>query len=89
MKKIIFGLLFSVSLFLIAILDAATQYNYTGKTISPDGTQIHVDVAASTMTVKDIIFCRWDKSDEILKVHFTTELGAPDKTTLDGIVADN
>lgn len=64
-------------------------YEYTGKITMPNLDQIHLDVAASEMTDKAIEWCRWDEVTEILKVVFTNELIAGDKTILDGIVVAN
>ena len=66
-------------------------YTYTGKTTSPNLTQIHVDVAASAMTDKTIEYCDWNLPGEVntLKVYFTGTLSGGDETILDGIVSDN
>lgn len=64
-------------------------YEYSNKVTMPDLDQIHLDVATSEMTDKTIEWCRWDELTEILKIVFTNTLSAPDKTILDGIVADN
>lgn len=64
-------------------------YEYTNKITMPNLDQIHLDVAASAMTDKIIEWCRWDELTDVLKVTFTNELIAGDKTILDGIVVDN
>jgi len=64
-------------------------YEYTGKATMPNLDQIHLDVAASAMTDKTIEWCRWDEATEVLKVVFTNELIAGDKTILDAIVTNN
>lgn len=50
---------------------------------------IQYDVANSGMTDKDIIGGTWWHDTAILKLIFTNEISAGDKTILDGIVADN
>lgn len=67
----------------------SVTYNYEDKPTAPDTDQIHVDVAASMMTDKNIVGCRWDESIEILKVVWQESLSAEDKTLLDGIITDN
>jgi len=64
-------------------------YEYTDKTSMPNLDQIHLDVASSEMTDKTIEWCRWDELTSLLKVVFTNELIAGDKTILDGIVVAN
>ena len=64
-------------------------YEYTDKSTAPDLDQIHLDVVASEMTDKTIEWCRWDELTDILKIIFTNELIAGDKTILDAIVVDN
>ena len=64
------------------------DYEYTSIT-SIDLTKIYLGVQESSMSDKSIEQSNWDESTEILTVTFTNSLSAPDKTILDGIVADS
>jgi len=65
------------------------EYQYTDKTISPNLDQIHLDIAASTMTDKSVNYCRWDENDALLRIFFDNALSEDDKTALDTIVTNN
>ena len=64
------------------------QYTYDNKPNSPRLDFIHSEVAASTMTIKSIRYCRWDENDFELHVVFQDELSYYDKLILDDIVAN-
>jgi len=64
-------------------------YTYTGKSTRPTNLYvIHTDVAASTMTNKNIQHCEWEEDTAEIKVTFDVELSGADKTELDGFLAD-
>ena len=65
------------------------QYNYSSKAVSVNIQGIHTDVAASTMTNKNIQGCTWDEDSTSLKVDFDVTLSSSDKTELDTIVTNN
>ncbi len=65
-----------------------TDYEYTSIT-SINLTSIYLGVQESSMSDKSLEDCNWDEGTEILTVTFTNSLSAPDKTILDGIVADS
>lgn len=64
-------------------------YTYTNKTSEPGLTNIHSDIAASTMTDKAIAGCTWHIASEVLEVDMQNELSSGDKSKLDTIVTDN
>lgn len=64
-------------------------YNYNNISTEPTLKQIHIDVAASSMTDKTIEYCVWDEDSASLKVTFTNTLSTSDKNELDTIVANN
>lgn len=65
------------------------KHSYTGKTTAPDLDQIHTDVAASTMTNKNIQYCSWDEGTTLLDIFYDVEVTGSDKTKLDTIITDN
>ena len=65
------------------------EYTYSSIPSAPGAANIHIDVAASSMTDKTIEGCTWHEDIEELKVKFTGTLSGGDKTILDGIVTDN
>jgi len=62
-------------------------YNYTQAT-APNLQGIKNGIDDSEMTDKSYEGGTWDESTEDLAIHFDGDLSAPDKTILDGIVAD-
>jgi hypothetical protein len=65
------------------------EYMYSDIATAPNLNQVHVDIAGSAMTDKNIEYCRWDETEAHVHVCMQSELSGGDKTILDGIVADN
>lgn len=63
------------------------NYIYPNKPIAPDIEQLHVDVANSAMTNKQIIGATWKEDFAELVVHWTVDISQADKTILDALVA--
>jgi len=50
---------------------------------------IHYDIINSSMTNKNIQYCRYDEAEEELHIFWDVELSQADKDILDQIVLDN
>ena len=64
-------------------------YLYENIVESPNLDKLHLDVAISTMTDKNIQWCRWDEDITTLKVVFDNILSHEDENLLAGIVQNN
>jgi len=65
------------------------DYIYSDATRQPNLNLIHVDVAASDMTNKNLEYCSYDQDSSQITVSFDGTLNSPDETSLNGIVEDS